>query len=46
MLALIRSAVSGEDIAEEIVWVASRPEHVQVAQVRKSRRSYTYRIPL
>lgn len=25
-----------EDIAEEIVWVASRPDHVQVAQVRES----------
>ncbi|GFZ46297.1 3-hydroxy acid dehydrogenase [Saitozyma sp. JCM 24511] len=25
--------LSGEDIAEEIVWVASRPEHVQVAQI-------------
>ncbi|EKD03441.1 NADP(+)-dependent 3-hydroxy acid dehydrogenase [Trichosporon asahii var. asahii CBS 8904] len=25
--------VTGEDIAEEIVWVASRPEHVQIAQM-------------
>jgi NADP-dependent 3-hydroxy acid dehydrogenase YdfG len=24
---------SSEDIAEEIVWVASRPDHVQIAQV-------------
>lgn len=41
----IRCAVSGEDIAEEIVWVASRPEHVQVAQIRKSSRSYAPRTP-
>lgn len=27
--------VTGEDIAEEIVWVASRPEHVQIAQMRE-----------
>ncbi|WVQ71411.1 hypothetical protein IAR50_000947 [Cryptococcus sp. DSM 104548] len=25
--------LSGEDIAEEIVWIASRPEHVNVAQL-------------
>lgn len=29
------TAVTGEDIAEEIVWAASRPEHVNIAQVRK-----------
>ena len=29
--------VTGEDIAEQIVWVASRPDHVQVAELRKSR---------
>jgi hypothetical protein len=28
--------VTGEDIAEEIVWVANRPPHVQIAQMRKS----------
>jgi 3-hydroxy acid dehydrogenase/malonic semialdehyde reductase len=28
--------VSGDDIAEEIIWCASRPEHVQIAQMRKS----------
>jgi 3-hydroxy acid dehydrogenase/malonic semialdehyde reductase len=28
-------AVTGGDIAEEIVWCASRPDHVQVAQMRK-----------
>jgi hypothetical protein len=27
--------VTGEDIAEQIVWVASRPDHVQVAELRK-----------
>ncbi|GMK55983.1 hypothetical protein CspeluHIS016_0210390 [Cutaneotrichosporon spelunceum] len=25
--------LTGEDVAEQIVWVASRPEHVQIAQV-------------
>jgi 3-hydroxy acid dehydrogenase/malonic semialdehyde reductase len=25
--------LTGEDVAEEIVWVASRPEHVQIAQI-------------
>jgi 3-hydroxy acid dehydrogenase/malonic semialdehyde reductase len=29
------TTVSGEDIAEEIVWAASRPDHVNIAQVRK-----------
>lgn len=28
--------VTGEDIAEQIVWVASRPDHVQVAEMRMS----------
>jgi hypothetical protein len=28
--------VTGEDIAEQIVWVASRPDHVQVAELRES----------
>ena len=27
--------VTAQDIAEEIVWIASRPDHVQVAQMRK-----------
>jgi hypothetical protein len=27
--------VTGEDIAEQIVWVASRPDHVQVAELRE-----------
>lgn len=27
--------VTGDDIAEEIVWCASRPDHVQIAQMRK-----------
>lgn len=27
--------MSGEDIAEEIVWVANRPPHVQIAQMRE-----------
>ena len=27
------SAVTGHDIAEEIVWAASRPAHVNVAEV-------------
>ena len=28
--------VNGDDIAEQIVWVASRPEHVQIAEMRGS----------
>lgn len=27
--------VIGDDIAEEIVWVASRPDHVNIAQTRE-----------
>jgi len=35
--------VTGEDIAEEIVWAASRPDHVNIAQVRKCH-SFDYAI--
>jgi 3-hydroxy acid dehydrogenase / malonic semialdehyde reductase len=27
------NSVTGEDIAEDIVWAASRPDHVNVAEV-------------
>jgi NADP-dependent 3-hydroxy acid dehydrogenase YdfG len=32
---LMGGLVSADDIAEQIVWVASRPEHVNVAQMRE-----------
>lgn len=37
--------VTGDDIAEEIVWCASRPDHVQIAQMRKNPSPDSYFAP-
>lgn len=37
--------VTGDDIAEEIVWCASRPDHVQIAQMRNNPSPSSYLAP-